>query len=159
MKSSLIGVLILLPSLCAGQGDSLDHCLSFIGLPGADSSPWTASVTLVVSADRDASKVEFDRQGREHASYLVFTVLRTLRFRKDCIGRQLSFSVAWEASKDGSYGVALRRGALILTGSLIPRRRGMAWGPLTIETEDLETLRRSVSMREFLRRKGADPDY
>jgi hypothetical protein len=145
------------PTSPAAQFNPVEMCISAIGMPSADSSPWSAVVTLRVAPDRYASEISFDAEGLKHANYLVFGVLPKLRFRKSCIGDKIHVPITWQASKDGP-GVMFLTGGIVLSGRVRSTTR-RPWGSLTLGDRDIEALRRTPSVREFVRSKGLNPDY
>jgi hypothetical protein len=162
MVARLACVLTALVGSCPGQ-TTLESCIASVGLPAADSRGWSAVVTVTVSPERDASRVTFDKAGRDNASYIVFVVLRTLRFRDACVGKRITIPITWQPTKHSGYGVALTAGTIVLSSYLLQDLSGAPRthrpGRLGLGDKDFEELGRSRSIRDFVRSKGVDPDY
>jgi hypothetical protein len=158
----LVLLLGFVPSARPQAPTPLENCLIATGLKnlaGSWTRPWDARVTLTVSEHRDASRLEFMGADATQMSTLVFGVLPLMRFDKQCIGRRLDFRVRWEPSRNGGYGMAVRRDALIVTGlsfALAAHRHG---GPLQLDVNDLANLRQITSLHLFLKQLNFDPGY
>lgn len=161
----LILVTLLIPSAGAQLPSAdvgLERCLVSAGLSSLsdlNENPWEARVTLTVSQDRDASKVDFDGRGATHAKFLVFSALPLLKFDKRCMGERISFTVRWEPTADERYGIAVRKNLLVVTGRSFTPQAHRYGGPLQLDPEDLEKLKRIDSLRKFLAERKYDPGY
>jgi hypothetical protein len=149
-----------------GQETTLDWCLQSVGFPRAyaETQAWSAPVTLTVSEELDASRIVLEQEAATHAQFLIYSVLRTMRFYPACAGKRLAFRVLWEPSPDGRpdgrYGISKRGNQVIVTSyPARSRTRRSHGGPLEITTEDLEALRSTPSIRQFLRKKGLNLDW
>jgi hypothetical protein len=139
------------------QAQSLAHCISSVGLPSSSEGPWRARLTLTIARDRYASRISFDEDGRDHATYLVFSVLRTLRFKGVCAGQRITFTVTWEPAKEPWRTVQVREGELILRSHVLlpaPTPQGRVGGVLAISQTDLDHLARVESMQDFFKARG-----
>lgn len=146
-----LGARVLLASTEFPNGE----CVDSVGLPRADRTPWAATMKLTVSAKGDASRIEF-KAGVEHAGTVVYQFLRSLRFRDECRGRRLEISVSWSPSQDGRFGVYMKNDQFFLTSWQIVSPRRNHGGPLQFEREEVDTMRTTPSLGDFLeKRHGA----
>ena len=140
----------------------LSRCLLAAGLSNLASEstqPWEGRVTLTVSRVLDASRIEFDKPAASHGKLLVFGVLPLLRFDGRCRDKRLSFIVRWEPSADGRYGIAVKDNTLIVTGWSFTQPAHRYGGPLQLDGQDFQQLKRIDSIREFLAQRRFDPGY
>jgi hypothetical protein len=169
MASRLPSVIVAALSICtyaqaqlASKEGGLSRCLIAAGLSslaGEGTQPWEGHVTLTVSDIRDAARIEFDKFAVKHGKLLVFGVLPLLKFDSRCRNQRFSFVVRWEPTTDGRYGVAVRDNTLIVTGKSFTSPAHRYGGPLQLDSDDFQQLKRIDSLREFLTQRRFDPGY
>lgn len=161
MGVSYRAVLVALVAKAALSQTGVEDCLAAVGPATADSIEWTARVTLTVSLQRDAARIVLDQQGAQHVGHIIFNVLGPMRFRQACVGKTLTFEIAWRESPDRNYGILVGRGLISVRGPISrPRARPRApAGPHVLDEHDVRRLRTIGSLSEFLAARGVAADY